>query len=40
VALPFGAAIAGIVLLLLGLALLVTATLDPPSPNPPLTNGE
>ena len=40
VALPFGMAVSLIALLLLGLALLVTATTDRSSPNPPLTNGE
>ena len=40
IALPFGAAVALIVVVLLGVALLVTATSDPSSPNPPLTNGE
>jgi hypothetical protein len=39
VALPFGAAVSLIVLLLLGVALMVTAASDPSSPNPPLTNG-
>ena len=38
--LPFGTAVSLIALLLLGLALLVTATAGPTSPNPPLTNGE
>ena len=39
-ALPFGLAVSLTALLLLGLALLVTAMTGPPSPNPPLTNGE
>ena len=39
-ALPFGPAVSLGVLLLLGVALLVTAAGDPSSPNSPLTNGE